>query len=96
MIKWLLRKFEWFRKLERNSMELGRIHRRVEEVRTWCGYEFPEAGCAAKWIMNPYDCQHSSGAWGGISHFREGLRSHGSNREYSIKQPFIEMERTNE
>ena len=93
MIKSLLRMFKYVRELEAEAEKLEQMKRRAMDVRTWCAYEFPEAGCAAKWISNPYDCPSNSGAWGSISHFRESLRDGKCDIEYTISPSFEGMER---
>lgn len=84
---WLAKKLapEVFREADKYNY----LHRRVEELRTWCGYEFPLIDKAVQWAQRstrvhfmPLDDynrlvergEYNSIAVGDISQFREELR----------------------
>lgn len=98
MIKWLiikfLNKFKYVRELHIKIGKYERMKRQAHEVITWCGYEFPEVSCTAKWILNMHDHPPTSGAWGSIDCFRRTLRDGQCNWEYAALKPMIGIERS--
>jgi len=87
-ILWLLsalRKIVTDAELYKKERELFAMQIQARELHQWCAYEFPEVGCAAKWMLDRHDAPRASGSFGGIACFRQALRDGSCDREAAIQ-----------
>lgn len=63
------------KELKKAERDMEYLRYRIEELGTWCGYDSPEIGHAANYLLDPYNHPMSNGPYGAISAFRESLRS---------------------